>query len=183
MFDALFFTVFPDPGPNKNEDYVEPEFAEILYPDYMESADPENPQSLLAFTRPRTPPYLPRDVGSRNNTGPQWIQLQADPTGIQDDYRGFFEESFHTHSVTSLQSVNIDKVRGPDKAREFGWADRDMIHSGWAPRNKPPRIGYSVKFISMDALVKSLVVKSTSGGQTRIANPPTGDPDLDQILH
>ena len=58
IFDALLYTVFPDPGANKNTDYLEPQYAEALYPDYLEAADAQQDR-ILQLPNPRTPAYLP----------------------------------------------------------------------------------------------------------------------------
>lgn len=62
VFDAAFFTVFPDPGANINADYVEAEFADALYPDYLEASDPNN--NVIETRQPASAPYL--QLSSRN---------------------------------------------------------------------------------------------------------------------
>ncbi len=177
IFDAIMYSVFPDPGENAQQDYLEPQFAEVLYPDYLETADPKQ-NTVLQTQAPKTQPYLPNGVGSKNR-GPGWVQVDATPSGGGGPYGNYAEEQPASHSTTS--AVGLPQMNNPT---EFGWATPDMIHSGWAPNGKRGRIGYSVKFIGMDALVRTLRVEQDgSGAQGPIANPPTGDPNLDQIYH
>jgi hypothetical protein len=177
IFDGLMYSVFPDPGANKLQDYLEPQFADALYPDYLEAADPVQ-NSILQMPQPRTPAYLPTALGSRNN-GPGWIQINATDNGGGGGgpYGTYAEEQISSHSTTSV--LGLPEMNDP---LEFGYADRKIIHSGWAPDGKPGRIGYSVKFIGMDALRRTLRVRQ-NGAEGRIANPPTGDPNLDKIFH
>lgn len=177
IFDAIMYTTFPDPGDNKNTDYLEPQYAEALYPDYLEAANPRT-NEILGLPTPRTPAYLPNAVGSRNN-GPGWIQINADEGGGGGPYGNYAEEQKASHSVTSANVLG--EIRNPT---EYGWATPDMIHSGWAPDGRPGRIGYSVKFIGMDALVRTLRVRQNAAGtEGPIANPPTGDPNIQNIFH
>ena len=75
-------------------------------------------------------------------------------------------------------------LRRSGNAREFGWANRQMIHSGWKPQNGRGRIGYSVKFVGFDALVRTMIVKlNEAGTRGPISNPPTGDDNLVNIYH
>lgn len=181
IFDALFYTIFPDPiGSNVNNDYLEPEFALALYPDYLETADAAN--DTVADTRqPATSPYFPAGVGSRNR-GQGWIQVNAENTGSGGPYQGYAEESLSSHSVTS--AVGLPLINGDDKAIEFGFAPPSLIHSGWAPPGKEGRIGYGVKFIGMDALVRTIRVnQNQAGARGRISNPPTGDPNVNNVIH
>lgn len=177
IFDSIMYSVFPDPGENAQRDYLEPQFAEVLYPDYLEAADPKN-NSVLQTPQSKTQPYLPTGVGSKNR-GPGWVQIDATPSGGGGPYGNYAEEQPASHSTTS--AVGLPQLENPT---EFGWATPEMIHSGWAPAGKRGRIGYSVKFIGMDALMRTLRVEQDgSGAQGPIANPPTGDPNLDQIYH
>lgn len=175
IFDGLMYSVFPDPGANRLQDYLEPQFAEALYPDYLEAADPVQ-NAILQMPNPRTPAYLPSALGSRNN-GPGWIQINAISNGGGGPYGNYAEEQIGSHSTTT--TAGLPEMNNP---LEFGYANRDVIHSGWAPDGKAGRIGYSVKFIGMDALRRTLRVRQ-NGAEGRIANPPTGDPNLDKIFH
>lgn len=179
VFDALFYTVFPDPGNNINDDYLETQYAEVLYPDYLEAADPDN--NLINLPTPRTPAFLPGGVGSRNK-GQGWIQINADiqnPGGPYGDIN-YAQEEKASHSVTGMSSFQT--VKG--KEISFGFANKDLMQSAWTPDGRPGRIGYSVKFIGMDALMRTLEVTLDQSGQRgRIANPPTGDPNLNNIYH
>lgn len=184
IFDALFYTVFPDPGPNKETDYApsNPSFAEVLYPDYLEAADLANPDKVLELPAPRTPAYFPTGVGSRNR-GPGWIQINANDTQGGGPYQGYAEEAITSHSITS--ALGLPLINGAEKAREMGFAPPDVIHSGWTSRGpgKRPRIGYSVKFVGVSGLYQFEVITDSSGARTRIANPPVGDPNIVRILH
>jgi hypothetical protein len=173
IFDALFYSVFPDP--NDGEGNLE-RFAEVLYPDYLEASGPNN--ELINLPNPITAAYLPSGVGSRNR-GAGWVQINADPTGVADSYSGYSEESPSSHSV--LLASRLPIVGG--KEREFGFANRELVHSAWAPQGSPGRIGYSVKFVGMDALVRTIQIRSPSGGATNISNPPQGYPSEWQIYH
>jgi len=177
IFDSLLFTVFPDPGENAATDYLEPQYAQALYPDYLESADPRQVNTVLATPDPPTRPYLPNEVGSRNR-GPGWIQINAENTGSGGPYAGYAEEEISSHSVTS--AVGLPEMNDPTT---FGWATPQVIHSGWAPPGRPGRLGYSVKFISMDMLVRVLNVEDENGNDGPIANPPIGDPNILKIYH
>ncbi len=177
IFDAMFYTVFPDPGANKDTDWNEPQYAENLFPDYLEAADPQQ-NKILTLPTPRTPAYLPTGVGSKNN-GSGWVQINADAIGGNDPYGSYAEEQIATHSVTS--AVGLPQMKDP---LEFGWATPDLINSGWTPDGHPGRIGYSVKFIGMDALVRTLRVRHFPDGNLGpIDNPPSGDPNLTNIYH
>jgi hypothetical protein len=63
-----------------------------------------------------------------------------------------------------------------------------MVHSGWSPQRDASqnqgRIGYSVKFISFDALMRTIQVRRSDTGQRGpIDNKPTGDDNLTEIYH
>lgn len=179
VFDSIFFTVFPDPGSNVNEDYLEPQYAQILYPDYLEAAGPDNQD--IDIPAPRTPAFFPGSVGSKNK-GNGFVQINADAQNPGGPYGGinYAQEGKASHSVTGVSQFQT--VKG--KETQFGFATKEMMHSGWAPEGKPGRIGYSVKFIGMDALMRTLEVTLDQSGQRgRIANPPTGDPNLNNIYH
>jgi len=187
LFDALFYTIFPDVGANIDTDYFEgANKARARYPDYMESADFA---SNNIFGRDiRTPPYFPQGVGSRNK-GRGWIQVNANNTRSGPAaYRGYAEESNQPsyHSVASGR--NIGFLQNPGRDVQFGFAPPEMIHSGWMPQqeenNSPPkgRIGYSVKLIGFDALLRTIRVQ-VAGTESRIANPPIGDPNLNRLDH
>lgn len=173
VFDSLFYSIFPDP--NANDANLE-RFAEVLYPDYLEAAGPNN--ELLNSPSSVTAAYLPQAVGSRNR-GSGWVQINADPTGVNDSYSGYSEESPSSHSVLLANRLPI--VGG--KEREFGFATAEMIHSGWAPQGSAGRIGYSVKFVGIDALRRTIQVRSGSSGLSNISNPPTGFPAEWNIFH
>jgi len=178
IFDSMFYTIFPDPGGNMSEDYAErPDFALALFPDYLEAAGPDN--NLIDTPSPKTAPYF-RNLASTNRGGQGWIQVNA--TGISGDnnYGTYGLEQPGTHSTTGVSGFDIVK----DKPNDFGFATKDQINSGWAPEGEPGRIGYSVKFISFDGLMRFLEVQNTdSGGLTSIQNRPTGDPNLNKLLH
>lgn len=175
IFDALMFTTFPDPGTFKNQDYLEPQYADVLYPDYLQAADART-NALLELPRPRTPAYFPNAVGPNG-----YIKINADGTGGGGPYDRFRygEERLASHSITSASVLG--EIRNPN---DYGWASPDMIHSGWAPEGRPGRIGYSVKFIGMDALYRTLRVRqNNSGTEGEIQNKPTGDPNIENIYH
>jgi hypothetical protein len=174
IFDSMFFTVFPDPGGNINNDYEEPNFALALFPDFLEASAPDN--TVITTQPPRTNPYF-RNLSSQNR-GPGWIQVNAPPGG-GGDYGNYANEQIGSHSTTGVSQFDLVK----DNPNEFGFASREQIHSGWTPNGQPGRIGYSVKFISFDGLMRFLEVESTAGGTVPLANKPTGDPNLNKILH
>jgi hypothetical protein len=52
------------------------------------------------------------------------------------------------------------------------------------PDGNAGRIGYSVKFIGFAALMGTMIVRLNDTGETGpIANPPTGDKNLEKIFH
>lgn len=178
VFDSVFFTIFPDAGGNADADYLEPQFAQALYPDYLESAGPDN--TNIDFGTPRTPAFFPGDVGSKNK-GTGFVQLAADAQNQGGPYGGinYAQEEPASHSVTGVS--NFQTLKG--KEIEFGFANKELMHSGWAPNGEKGRIGYSVKFVGMDVLKRTEVVILQSGGQGQISNPPVGDPNLSKIYH
>jgi hypothetical protein len=175
LFDSMFYTIFPDPGNNINNDYVESDFASALFPDFMEASAPDN--TLINTPAPRTDSYF-RNLSSQNR-GPGWIQINAPAGGGGGDYGNYAEEQIGSHSTTGVSQFDIVK----DNPNEFGFANREQIHSGWTPNLGRGRIGYSVKFISFDGLMNFLEVETTAGGKAPLANKPTGDPNLNKILH
>ncbi|MBI4402918.1 MAG: pilus assembly protein [Deltaproteobacteria bacterium] len=175
VFDSLFYTVFPDPKPSS--DYLEPQYAVALFPDYVEAADESN--NFIELPTPRTAAYFPSGVGSKNR-GPRWIQLNADTSVSSPHYNQYAGESPSSHSIRS--AVGLPYLDNDQKALEFGFAPPTLIHSAWTPENRKGRIGYSVKFISFDALSGSLEV-TEQGNSTAITNPPTGDPNTRRVWH
>jgi Putative Flp pilus-assembly TadE/G-like len=174
IFDSMFYTIFPDPGGNINDDYSEPQYAEALFPDYLEAAGSDN--SLINTPQPPTAAYF-RDLSSVNR-GSGWIQVNADRGGA-GDYGNYAQEQLASHSTTGVAQIDIVK----DDPNAFGFATKDQINSAWTPDPNTGRVGYSVKFIPFDGLMNFLRVQSTSGGQVPLANKPTGDPNLSKILH
>ncbi len=174
IFDSLFYTIFPDPGGNINDDYAEPEYALALFPDYLEAAGPDN--AIINTLQPKTANYF-RNLSSRNR-GPGWIQVNADEGGSGADYGNYAQEQLSTHSTTGVAQIDIIK----EDPRAFGFATKEQINSGWTPQGQPGRIGYSVKFIPLN-LLQFLQTESTTGGVAPIANKPTGDPNINKILH
>jgi hypothetical protein len=173
IFDALLFTVFPDP--DQTDQFLEPQYAEALYPDYLEAANPDN--AIINGGQPKTPPYLPAAVGSKNN-GQGWIQINAEKAG-QGAYGNYATEDKGSHSV---RVGGLPEING--KEAEYGFATKELVHSGWSPPNKPNRIGYSVKFIGMDALARTLRVRLNDAGTLGpIENPPTGDDNIQNVYH
>ncbi|NBY19598.1 pilus assembly protein [bacterium] len=173
IFDSMFYTVFPDPGNNINDDYTEPNYALALYPDYTEAAGPDN--AIINTPQPNTQFYF-RNLSS-NNRGPGWIQINADPGGGRD-YGNYATEQLASHSTTGVSGIEIVK----EDPNAFGFATKDQIHSGWAPNDQPGRIGYSVKFISFDLLKTLQQTNASGGGSVPIANKPQGE-HVNNILH
>lgn len=179
IFDAIMYTVYPDPGNNMSTDYFEPQFASNLYPDYYEATSPEG--NVINTPTPRTPAYLPASVGSRNR-GTGWIQSNAENTGAGGPYRGYAEEQIGSHSVTSILGMPL--MNDEAIARKFGFAGPSLIHSAFTPRNQQPRIGYSVKFVPMDQIMRTgLAIDFEAGTRQPYSNKPTGDPNLRYIRH
>lgn len=173
IFDATFFTIFPDPGANSEDDYSEPEFANALFPDFLEASASNN--QLVNTATPTTGPYF--DLQS-NNRGSGWIQVNASQGG-QKSYGNYAQEQLGSHSTTGVAQISIVQ----DNPNDFGFATKDQINSAWTPNNQAGRIGYSVKFIPFDGLNRFLEVKSTNGGKSLIVNKPVGDPNIKEILH
>ena len=172
IFDAAFYSIHPDP--NRPNEYFESQFANAIYPDYLEAGGTDN--EIIQTPEPRTPPFFPT-AGAR---GEGWIPVNAN--NIQGNvYGNYGAESPASHSVALAPGL---PVINEGNAQEFGFATRAMIHSGWAPQGGQPRIGYSVKFIGFDALMRTMIVKlNEAGTRGPIANPPTGDPNLVNIYH
>ncbi|MFM8269497.1 MAG: TadE/TadG family type IV pilus assembly protein [Pseudomonadota bacterium] len=169
IFDALFYTVFPDPGTNMNQDYEEPNFALALYPDAVDVAGPTN--EPIATRTPATGlPYRIRPSGPRVSGA---------------HYDVYATEQPGSHSTTG--PLALPGIDSPAKAREFGFATKEIYHSAWAPvgeaEDNQGRIGYGVKFISTDTLMKRMGNLSSSGNQIDIRNLPSGEPNLFKILH
>lgn len=176
IFDALFYTVFPDPGENIQSDYLEPQLAEALYPDYLEAAGPNN-QFISNRKISSTPPYLKNLPGRKGQSGLIQVHVDTDFSGPHFDT--YAVENPGTHSVTG--PFSLPGMTDEARAREFGFATPQMYHSAWAPPGES-RIGYGVKFISLDTLNNFENIDS-SGEQGFLVNRPTGDPNLNQILH
>lgn len=174
MFDAAFYTVFPNPDDATiQNDYLEPQYAKALYPDYMEAA---SGNSRIVLPAPRTPAYFPADVGKTN---PGYIQIDATVSPSDSFFSNYNSETPGSHSVTSPSQVpDLDQ----SKLNQFGFATADQLHSGWSPEGSPGRIGYSVKMVGMDHLFRTLQVEEDNG-QGDIANKPTGDPNIPFIYH
>lgn len=172
IFDALFYTVFPDPGSNLNQDYEEPQFALALYPDGVEAAGPDN-QRISTRTPATELPYS--------------VKLNApSPTGTY--YGTYATEQPGSHSTTGALSLPpLPGIDSPAKAREFGFATKEIYHSAWAPEGESEagqgRIGYGVKFISVDTLMNRMGNLSSSGDQIDIRNLPNTEINLTKILH
>lgn len=176
LFDAAFFTIYPDVGGNANTDYLEPQFAAALYPDYMQSYDANG--NLISLPPPRTPAYL-NGAGIVNG----FVRQHSPGLGGGGPYGDYLAEGPGTHSVTS--AIGIGGIINSEAiANEFGFASPRQIHSAWSPDPiRKPRIGYSVKFVGMDALTRSIRVTTSTGAEGPIANPPVGDPDFLEIFH
>lgn len=177
IFDALLYPIYPDAGANKDADWLEAQFAEQLYPDYLESSDPNG--TIIQTPTPKTAAYLPGDVGSRNR-GQGWIQIDAAGSSPGGPYNGYADESPASHSVVLAGA--LPEIGG--KEAEFGFATKEILHSSYAPPGKPGRLGYSVKMVGLDALRK-LKVTLSSGGSGGIANKPSADADgnIDITIH
>ncbi len=171
IFDAMFYPVFPNP--NDQNDYLEPEYAEANYPDYLESAEPNG--NIIQSREPTTARYFPVS----GNRGEGWIKIDAKGSA-SGAYGNYSDEGPESHALTS--AVGLPFIN-EGNAAEFGFATKDMIHSGWTPTNHKGRIGYSVKFIGLDALMGKLFVKQSNGGRGPIANKPSGDENLARIYH
>ncbi len=174
IFDSVFYSVFPNP--NVQNEYLEPEYAEALYPDYLEAAGPDG--QIIQTREPATRPYWKNLQGNR---GPGWIQVDARGSSPGGPYGSYADEGPDSHSLLSASALGIPYLN-EGNVREFGFANKDMIHSGWAPPNEPGRIGYSVKIVSFDALFKSFV-RLSSGGRGQIANLPVGTDYLKKVYH
>jgi hypothetical protein len=172
LFDSLLYTIFPNP--TRQDDYAEPEFAMALYPDYLEASDGNN--QIVNVPTPRTPAYFPT---SGRQLGNGFIPVAAPQSGTRYGGIVYGEEDLASHAVELASDLPILGGR----EREFGWADRESVNSGWAPEGKRGRVGYSVKFISFDFLTRVMEVRGAGGAAGPIANPPTGDPNTVNIYH
>ncbi len=169
IFDAAFYTIHPDP--NAAQDYIESDYAAALYPDYLEAGGPNN--EIIQQNAPSTRPYFPEGVGPAQ-TGEGWIAQFARNVAGNQSYGRYATEGAASHS-TVLATNGLPEVN-EGNANEFGWATKAQLHSGWTPPNRPGRIGYSVKFIGFDALVRTMRIKlNETGSRGPIANPPQGD--------
>lgn len=176
IFESVLYSAWPDPGGNADNDYLEKQFALNMYPDYLEAAGPDN--QIIDTPTPKTPPYM--NVNSKNK-GSGWLQVNADAQG-GGPYGNYATEQPASHSV--VLGPNIGAIGG--KAAELGWANRDQIHSGWAPAGRAGRLGYSVKFIGFDSLMRTMRVRvNDSGALGPISNPPDSSnvPNLENIYH
>ena len=104
--------------------------------------------------------------------------MNASQSG-QRSYGNYAQEQVGSHSTTGVTQFDIVK----DSPNDFGFATKDQINSAWAPNGQNGRIGYSVKFIPFDGLVRFLEVESTNGGKSPLVNKPSGDPNINEILH
>jgi len=172
IFDAMMYTIFPNP--NRQDDWAEPDYAVALYPDYLEASDGNN--QIVNTPEPRTPAYFQTN-GTQRGSG--YIPVAATDSGSRYGNLRYAEEGPASHAVELASDLPI--IGG--KEQEFGYADRDLVNSGWAPEGRRGRIGYSVKFISFDALMRTMVVRDSNGQSGPIQNPPTGDPNLNNIYH
>jgi Flp pilus assembly protein TadG len=178
IFDAAFYTIHPDP--TSANDYEESNFAAALYPDYLEAGGPDN--NIIQQNPPSTRPYLPEGVGPAQS-GDGWIAQFARNVAGNSSYGRYATEGPASHSVTLAANSNLPQINDGN-ANEFGWATRQQLHSGWTPPGRPGRIGYSVKFIGFDALVRTMRIKlNESGSRGPISNPPTGDDNIVNIYH
>jgi len=177
VFDAIFYTVFPDPNDtNIGSDYLQPQFAKALFPDYIEAWDGQAPGGIAqqngdALLQPGTPnPYYQNYLnGNLGRSG--WVRIDSPGTGGGDAYDTYAEEQAESHGVSV--AVGLPFITDTT-ARDFGFATRELVHSGWTPngRDGQNRIGYSVKFVGIDALTGKLQV-TTSSGPKNIANFPS----------
>ncbi len=178
IFDAAFFTIHPDP--NAEDNYEEPQYAQALYPDYLEAGGPDN--QIIQRNPPPTRPYLPEGVGPATS-GDGWIGQFARNVQGNASYGRYAAEGPMSHS-TLLASTGNKLGLSEDALSEFGWATRRQLHSAWSPPGRPGRIGYSVKFIGFDALVRTMRIKlNETGAKGPISNPPTGDENIVNIYH
>ena len=171
IFDALFYTVFPDPGSNLGDDYLEPEFAESLYPDNVEAAGPNN-QIISQGRKPASTSYLE-------------MKLNA-PDGVNGPhYDNYASEHPGTHSTTG--PLSLPGLSDPNTAKAFGFATKEVYHSAWAPQGDVEasrgRIGYGVKYLSIDTLMERLENRTGSGERIEIENKPRFEPNLRAIKH
>ncbi len=176
IFDSAFYTIFPDP--NRSNDYFESDYAMSLYPDYLEASDINN--QIISTPEPATDPYFPDSVGPAISRGIGWIAVSA-PQNLATgpNYGSYAAEAPSSHSVTLATGLPL---LSEEKVNEFGWANKNQLHSGWAPLGRY-RIGYSVKFISFDALLRLQVRQKGTNTVGPIANPPEGEDNLLMILH
>ncbi len=173
IFDSMMYSIFPNP--NRQDDYAEPEYANALYPDYLEAGDSAN--QIVEGGQNRTPAYFPT---TGRSSGQGYIPVHSPDSGVRYGSARYGEEGPASHAVELVSDLPIV---GGGKEREFGFADRELVNSGWAPEGRRGRIGYSVKFIGFDALMRTIIIRDSQGGQGTIENKPTGDPNLGNIYH
>jgi hypothetical protein len=167
VFDAIFYTVFPDPVPASN--YLESGIAARLFPDNMEASDVAG----VALNLNESAGELPEDAR---------VRMVANEGAGDPRYDNYATEGRASHSVPLASQLGLGLPLNK-------WASRELVHSGWTPRTSFPnrgRIGYSVKFISMEALTATLVVRDpdAGGSSLRIANPPTNvDGNITFVKH
>jgi len=143
----------------------------------LEAAGPDN-QLIQNRKISSTAPYLKNLPGRRGQGG--IIQVHADEPFTGPHYDSYAVEQPGTHSVTG--PLSLPGIRDEAIARQFGFATPQMYHSAWAPPGES-RIGYGVKFISLDTL-QNIENSFTSGNNLPIQNKPQpGDANLREILH
>lgn len=176
IFDGLFYTVFPDPGSNMPQDYIEsPDIAQALYPDFLEAAGPNN--QPIQTRAPASAPYYNLSIAGRRGQG--WIRADVPIDQSGSPYGTYAAEQPGTHSTTGPSS--LPSLAG--REAEFGFATKDVYHSAWTPPGTEGRIGYGVKFISIHTLMKELENKTNDGDTILFENKPRLEPNLDKILH
>jgi len=177
IFDALFYTVFPDPGGNISQDYEEPDFAQALFPDYLEAAAPNN--ELIATRNPASPPYYLAFSG--RNGRPGYVRVDAPFTVSGSAFGNYAAEEPATHSTTGGDTLfNLIGMSG--REAEFGFAKKELYHSAWSPPGERGRIGYGVKFLSISTLQR-LKNTSSNGETIEIRNKPRFEPNFTEIRH
>ena len=168
------YTIFPNP--NLPQDWAEPEYAQALYPDYVETGDGNN--QIVNLPTPRTPAYFPT-TGRQSGQG--YIPDTHPTAGNAMANLEYGEEGPLSHAVELATGLPL--IGGGNEI-QYGFANTQLVNSGWAPEGRRGRIGYSVKFIGFDALTRTMVVRQNDTGERGpIANPPTGDPNLTNIYH
>ena len=190
VFDSLFYTVFPDPGDNAGTDYEQPQYAKISIPTMSKLTTGMFPGGGVLDDpqlTPATGPYLP----VQGTKGQGWLSASAPSSGSGPPaYSGYAEETTAESHGTTV-AVGLPFITD-SSARDLGFATKALVHSSWTPTlqeqaQNENRIGYSVKFIGMDALTGKLQVTTVDQGQKPIANPPNyssiSDKDPFNISH